>query len=134
MTAPSGKKTFRTKALRFGVIGLANTAIDFSVFAAAVAAGVTPLIANLAAWFVAITFSYLANSRWAFDRAPSVSETRSALRFGLLGAMVTLGVSTGIIAAVGGIIGAFPAKIIALAISVVLNFLAARWSIENRIL
>lgn len=122
-----------TKMLRFGIVGVANSVIDLGVFGALVWAGAAPLLANLAGWGVAVAFSYAVNSRWSFERSAQVGEVRSALRFFVLGAAITLGVSSGAIVALSAHIGVMPAKIVGLVVAAALNFVAARWSIENRI-
>jgi putative flippase GtrA len=124
----------RSKVVRFGLVGLVNSAIDLAVFAVAVWLGTPALIANFLGWAVAVTFSYFANSRWSFERDPELGDARSALRFISLGALITLGVSSGAILALAGWIGVMPAKIVGLVIAAVISFVAARWSIENRVI
>jgi putative flippase GtrA len=119
--------------LRFGVVGVANSLIDLAVFAALVAAGAVPLLANLVGWAVAVAFSYVVNSRWSFERSRRIGEARSALRFVVLGAAITLGVSSGAIVVLAQQIGVMPAKIVGLIAAAILNFIAARWSIEDRV-
>lgn len=133
MKTEERNRPLSSKMLRFGVVGLANSAIDLAVFTVLVWLAVAPLLANLFAWFGAVCFSYAANSRWSFERSAVLGDRRSALRFFTLGAVITLGVSSGAIVALGGIIGILPAKIIGLAIAAVISFVAARWSIEGRI-
>lgn len=128
------KKILGSKVVRFAIVGVANSGIDIVVFAIAIGMGIAPLVANVMGWFVAVIFSYLANSRWSFERDTSIGEARSALRFISLGALITLAVSSGAIAGLGGLIGIMPAKIAGLGVAAVLNFIAARWSIENRVL
>ncbi len=128
------KKTLAAKSGRFVMVGLANTAIDLAVFSLLVATGIAALAANVAAWLVAVSFSYLANSRWSFDRDTRLSDARSALRFISLGALISLGISSGFLVLLGGFIGVLPAKIVGVVVAAVLNFIAARWSIEDRIL
>ena len=123
----------RTKMLRFGAVGLANSVIDLAVFSLALGLGAHALAANAMGWAVAVLFSYVANSRWSFERDRSLGDARSALRFFALGALITLGVSSGAIAALAGLIGAFPAKLIGLVAAAILSFFAARWSIESRL-
>jgi len=130
MTPP---RSIWEKLLRFGVVGVANSLIDLAVFGALVAAGTAPLLANLAGWAVAVAFSYVANSRWSFERSRQVGEARSALRFVVLGAAITLGVSSGAIVVLAQQIGVLPAKIVGLVAAAILNFIAARWSIEDRV-
>lgn len=121
------------KAGRFALVGVANTAIDLAVFAMLIALSASALLANFGAWLVAVGFSYVVNSRWSFDRDPGLGERASLLRFMALGALISLGASSGAIAALGGLIGVWPAKLLAVAIAAALNFVAARWSIENRV-
>jgi len=131
--SPSPPRSSANKAARFVAVGVANTVIDLLVFAALLVLGLRPLIANVLAWSVAVAFSYLANSRWSFERDVSLSETHSVLRFVSLGALISLGVSSLVIAGLAGLIGVWPSKILGIVIAAVLNFIAARWSIENKV-
>ena len=131
--SPSPPRSGANKAARFLAVGVANTVIDLLVFAALLVLGLRPLIANVLAWSVAVAFSYLANSRWSFERDVSLSETHSVLRFVSLGALISLGVSSLVIAGLAGLIGVWPSKILGIVIAAVLNFIAARWSIENKV-
>lgn len=136
MNAPSGNaapRSIQSKAGRFIAVGLLNTVIDLAVFAFALWAGAAPLLANICAWAVAVSFSYALNSRWSFERTENLSETKSALRFVSLGALISLGVSSGVIAVLAGWIGVWPAKIIGVVLAAILNFVAARWSIEDKL-
>ena len=119
------------KALRFGLIGIANTALDAAVFAVLLQAGVAVLLANLGGWTVAVCLSFWANSRWTFQAQGAATPLRF-LRFALSGAAVSLIGSTVILASLTSLLGVWPAKAIAVAVGAVLGFLAARWSIEGR--
>ena len=126
-------KVSSLKAVRFGVVGVVNSLIDLAVFAVAIQAGASPLPANFLGWLVAVIFSYFANSRWSFERDKEIGDLRSAARFIGLGALITLGVSSGVIAWFAEMIGVMPAKIGGLVLAAIINFFAARWSIENRL-
>ena len=130
---PMAARLSRSKMVRFGLVGIVCTVIDLAVFAAAVGLGTPALAANLLGWLVAVSFSWFANSRWSFERDAGLGDVRSALRFVTLGALITLGVSSGAIAGLAPVIGVMPAKLAGIAMAAVINFLAARWSIENRI-
>jgi len=121
------------KAIRFGLVGLLNTLVDVATFALLIALSLPALAANVGAWLVAISASYAMNSRWSFERDQQLREGWSILRFVGLGALVSLGISSGAILALAPVIGLWPAKIFGVAVAAVLNFIAARWSIENRL-
>lgn len=48
-------------------IGIINTIIHWSIFSAISYAGVSQAASNLAAFCVAVTFSFFANARWTFN-------------------------------------------------------------------
>ena len=131
MTAP---RSLAGKAIRFGLVGLANSVVDLAVFTGALKAGAPPLLANLIGWGVAVVFSYAANSRWSFERSTRIGDLRAAARFVGLGALITLGVSSGAILVLSDVTGVMPAKSVGLVVAAVLIFFAARWSIEGRVL
>jgi putative flippase GtrA len=55
------------KAISFGLVGLVNSAVDFAVFSFAYYYLALPIIAaNAIAWAVAVTGSYVMNSRITF--------------------------------------------------------------------
>lgn len=125
--------TLTQKALRFGLVGLANTGVDLAIFAALVALAVPALGANIGAWLVAVCFSYLVNSRWSFERDTSLHEGWAFLRFISLGALISLGISSLAVILLPPLIGLWPAKILGVVVAAILNFFAAHWSIENRL-
>jgi putative flippase GtrA len=128
------KRGLPGKMARFAVVGVANAAIDLGCFSTLLSHGVPPLAANAAGWAVAVCFSFVVNRVWSFERDPHLKLHRSFLRFVSLGALVTLGVSNLALVLFAGVVGVWPAKIGGLVAAAALNFLAARWSIESRLL
>lgn len=122
------------KIVRFGLVGLVNTGIDLTAFFLLLRLAMPALAANVGAWFVAVLFSFVANRFWSFERDPDIRLHYSFLRFVSLGALISLGVSSLAIAVLAGTVGVWPAKITGVVVAAVLNFLAARWSIEGRLL
>lgn len=123
------------KMVRFGMVGIANSLIDVSIFTLAWKfLAFPPLAANLLGWLAAVSFSYAANSRWSFERSTELGERRAVTRFFVLGALITLGVSSGALVALTPFAGTLGAKITGLIVAAVINFAAARWAIEDRIL
>jgi putative flippase GtrA len=67
------------KALSFAVVGLVNSAVDFGVFSFAYYYLALPIItANVAAWVVAVTGSYVMNSLTTFARESGRALTLKA--------------------------------------------------------
>ncbi|MCG7504808.1 GtrA family protein [Mesorhizobium retamae] len=133
MSDQSGR-SLGNKMVRFATVGLANTAIDLAAFSLLLWFGVLPLAANVGAWVVAVAFSFTANRFWSFERDHSIKLAHSVFRFVSLGALISLGVSSVFIAGLAGWIDVWPAKIAGVIVAAALNFLAARWSIEGRLL
>jgi putative flippase GtrA len=64
---PAGQRALALKAFSFGLIGIINSAIDFGVFAIAYYYFHTGILAaQLAAWIIAMTGSYVMNSMITF--------------------------------------------------------------------
>ena len=52
---------------RYTSVGVINTLIHWAVFAALFASGANQSTSNLAAFCVAVTFSFFANAKWTFN-------------------------------------------------------------------
>ncbi|MFO0954957.1 MAG: GtrA family protein [Candidatus Saccharibacteria bacterium] len=67
---------------RFGIVGIANTAIDFIVLnIISRATGWSDVVANVPAVMVAMTFSFFANRYFVFHSGQTKSIGRQALEF-----------------------------------------------------
>ena len=111
------------KALSFAVVGVVNTLVDYGVFLAGYYLIGLPLIpANVLAWLVAVTGSYVMNSYVTF-----AAESGRQLRWRAYGAFVASGIA-GVIANTATLVVAswwLPvpvAKVIAILASFVINF------------
>jgi putative flippase GtrA len=123
-------RSTRQKMFRFGLIGIANSGIDFALFSAALAFDTPPLLANCLSWAGAVLFSFAANSRLSFVINQDRPLMSRLLRFAGSGALISLGVSSVILAAAAPAIGLYWAKMTGIFIAAILNFFAARWSVE----
>lgn len=72
---------------RYASVGVINTLIHWAVFAAIYACGYTQSLSNLAAFCVAVTFSFFANAKWTFNA--EATTTRYFLYIIFMGAMAT---------------------------------------------
>ncbi|KAB8313811.1 GtrA family protein [Erwinia endophytica] len=57
--------------VRYSSIGVINTLVHWLVFVVFYLQGASQLIANLAAFCVAVTFSFFFNARWTFNTEPT---------------------------------------------------------------
>lgn len=117
-------KALIKQVFSFGLIGFVNAAVDAAVFFAALHTVTSNLIvANVCAWAVAVTCSYLLNSRFTFGKAPKLKDY-------LFFAATQI---TGLIANTTALVLAAPyvplvvAKIIGIGAGFVVNFSLARF-------
>jgi putative flippase GtrA len=111
------------KAISFGMIGVVNTLIDASVFFLALATLTSSLIvANVLAWLVAVSCSYVMNSFITFAR-----ESGRRLRLRDYGAFVASGIvgvtaNTAMLVLVAQVAPVWIAKSCAILVSFLVNF------------
>lgn len=109
--------------ISFGVIGLGNTVIDFGVFSFAYQVmGLSLVPANVMAWFVAVTCSYVMNTMFTF-RAESGRVLRrrdyaSFVASGVLGVVAT----TTTLVVLSHVMPVYAAKLVSIAAGFVVNF------------
>jgi putative flippase GtrA len=124
-------------AQRYLVVGLANTALDLALFTVlAVVADVPPVVANVVSTVVVMTVSFFVNRAWVF-RAESaglrayVGFVSVTLFSGLvLQSLVILGVlaaASGVAPDLSDDLVKPAAKLVAMAVGMVSNFLGYRW-------
>jgi len=121
------ERAIALKAISFAIVGLINTVVDFSIFWVTVTHLHWPLVpANVLAWFVAVTFSYVMNSFTTF--APESGRT---LRWRDYAAFVASGVA-GMIASTTTLfaLSYFLPLLIAKAISILVSF-AVNFSLSH---
>jgi putative flippase GtrA len=70
---------------RYVSVGVINTLIHWAVFVALFASGASQSMSNLAAFCVAVTFSFFANAKWTFNA--EATTTRYFLFIFFMGAM-----------------------------------------------
>ena len=121
------------KATSFAIVGLVNTVIDFSVFWITAMQLYWPLVpANVLAWLVAVTFSYVMNSFTTFAR-----ESGRVLRWRDYAAFVASGVagmvsSTAALFALSYFLPLLVAKAISILVSFAVNFSLSHFVVFRR--
>jgi putative flippase GtrA len=111
------------KALSFGMVGLVNTAVDAGLFYVGHEWLGWPIIpANVAAWFIAVSGSYVMNSLTTFAPESGGELTfRSYLRFVTSGLAGVVANTTALVIA-AQFLPVMAAKAIAILVSFVVNF------------
>ena len=117
------ERAIALKAFSFAMVGVVNTAIDFSVFWTVAEFLGWPLVpSNVLAWLVAVSFSYAMNSFTTFG-----PESGRILRWRDYGTFIASGVagmvcSTATLFAMSFVLPVLAAKLISILVSFVVNF------------
>lgn len=123
LTVAWHERAVALKAISFAMVGVVNTAIDFSVFWTTVHFLGWPLVpANVLAWLVAVSFSYAMNSFITFGpESGRVLRWRDYLTF-LASGVAGMVSSTATLFALSYVMPVLVAKLISIAVSFVVNF------------
>ncbi|HZH28452.1 MAG TPA: GtrA family protein [Azospirillaceae bacterium] len=112
--------------IRFGTVGVANSATDYFLFMALRAAGFGLVPANALAYGLATVQSFALNKRWTFgDDAAGAAALR---QFGLFAGinLVSLGISTLTVWNASQVVSEGAAKLLAIAAGFVWNYVFSR--------
>jgi putative flippase GtrA len=124
----SRDKTLQLKAMSFGLIGIVNTLVDYSVFLLGYYVLALPLVpANILSWLVAVSGSYAMNSFITF-----AAESGRRLRWRDYGTFVASGVAgmianTATLVVVSYVVPVLIAKVFAIGVSFSVNFLLSHF-------
>ncbi|PQP81254.1 sugar translocase [Paenibacillus sp. PCH8] len=113
---------------KFGIVGVANTAVDAVVFALLAVVGVPVLIAQVISYSCGVANSYWLNGRWTFRDAALGGDRAQLFRF-LITNLIVLAISALILMTLHDMLGwsVVMSKILATLIGMVLNYLASRY-------
>ena len=111
-----------TQFFRFGLVGIINTAIDFSVFMLLYSGiGLDPIVANIIAFGVAVINSYFMNLSWTFEQQKDSISLSNMIQFVLVnggGLLITLA----ILVLLNGMAAVPVLKLIAILATLIWNF------------
>lgn len=111
------------KALSFAVVGLVNSAVDFGVFSFAYYYLALPIIAaNVAAWVVAVTGSYVMNSLTTFARESGRELTFKAYAGFAVSQLAGLVANTATVLVASYFMPVLVGKLLAIGASFLVNF------------
>lgn len=107
------------RVLKFGIVGLVNTGIDFALFSGlTLGLGLNAIPANVVSYSVGVVTSFVLNRSWTF-RGRNGRSARSQMLLFVVGSVGGLAVSTAVVALLVGVLAPLPSK----AISVFATFL-----------
>ncbi len=123
LTVAWHERALALKAISFAFVGVVNTAIDFSIFWTAAKFLEWPLVpANVLAWIVAVSFSYVMNSFTTFGpESGGVLRWRDYLTFVASG-VAGMVASTATLFVLSYMTPLLVAKLVSIAVSFVVNF------------
>jgi putative flippase GtrA len=123
LTVAWHERAIALKAASFALVGVLNTAVDFSVFWTAATYFHWPLVpANVLAWIVAVTFSYVMNSFITFGpESGRILRWRDYASFAASG-IAGMILSTATLFALSYFIPVLSAKLVSILVSFVVNF------------
>jgi len=123
LTVAWHERAVALKAISFAMVGVVNTAIDFSIFWTTANFLGWPLVpANVLAWMVAVSFSYAMNSFITFG--PESGRTLRWRDYATFAASGVAGMvaSTATLFALSYVLPVLVAKLISIVVSFVVNF------------
>ena len=117
------ERAIALKAMSFAVVGVLNSAVDFGVFALAYSYFELPIVlANVLAWCVAVSGSYVMNSLTTFARE-SGRELSAKAYFGFaLSQVAGLVANTTTVVVASYFMPVLVGKLLAIGVSFVVNF------------
>ncbi len=123
LTVAWHERAVALKAASFAMVGVVNTAIDFSIFWTTVHFLGWPLVpANVLAWLVAVSFSYAMNSFITFGpESGRVLRWRDYATFAASG-VAGMVASTATLFALSYVLPVLVAKLLSIAVSFAVNF------------
>lgn len=71
MTTLGGEQGLLRRLVRFGLVGVANTAVYYGLYRLVLALGAHYLVAHLGAWALSVVFSFLANCWFTYRVRPT---------------------------------------------------------------
>ncbi|MBN2510084.1 MAG: GtrA family protein [Spirochaetales bacterium] len=125
---PQGFRQF----IKFNIVGVINTAIDFAVFTLLNLAGVFYLAAQVVSYFCGLVNSYILNRFWTFAHRGKF-DALQALKF--LGVnLAALGTSLAVLYLLKDVFGftVLTGKLVSTGFSLIVNFCGNRWWVFNK--
>lgn len=131
--APSARRAIAWQAAKFALVGFVNMAVDFAVFFFALAALTSSLVAaNVLAWMVAVSGSYVLNSLVTFAAESGRRLGLRAYAAFVASQVLGLAVNTTTLVICATLMPLIGAKAAAILVGFAVNFSLARFVVFGR--
>lgn len=126
----SSRKNGLIQFVKFNLVGIVNTSVDFAVFTMLTFLGVYYMAAQIISYGCGVANSFIMNKYWTF-RAKSSPQGEEILKFIAVN-LASLGLSLAVLYPLKPQIGVFFAKIIATLFAMIVNFLGSKFWVFKR--
>ncbi|WP_025720156.1 GtrA family protein [Paenibacillus sp. 1-18] len=115
--------------IRFGMVGLVNTGVDYIIFMLLAWAGVPVLIAQIVSYSCGTANSYILNSKWTFNKQRSNDTHKSQLPKFIAINLIVLGLTALLLQLLhtGTELPLALCKLIATAAGMIINYIGSRY-------
>ncbi|OBA07704.1 sugar translocase [Paenibacillus polymyxa] len=115
--------------IRFGIVGLVNTGVDYIIFMLLAWAGVQVVVAQIISYSCGTANSYILNSRWTFSKQQANNTNKGRLLKFIVINLIVLGI-TSLLLQVLHTETELPlalSKLIATAAGMIINYIGSRY-------
>ncbi|MGZ0039300.1 GtrA family protein [Paenibacillus ottowii] len=115
--------------IRFGIVGLVNTGVDYIIFMLLAWAGVPVVVAQIISYSCSTANSYILNSRWTFSKQQANNTNKGQLLKFIVINLIVLGI-TSLLLQVLHTETELPlalSKLIATAAGMIINYIGSRY-------
>ncbi|KJD45268.1 GtrA family protein [Paenibacillus terrae] len=115
--------------IRFGMVGLVNTGVDYIIFMLLVWAGVPVVLSQIISYSCGTANSYILNSKWTFNKQPAPDTHKRQLPKFIVINLIVLGLTSLLLQMLHSGTGLPLAvcKLIATASGMIINYIGSRY-------
>ncbi|MFS8214462.1 GtrA family protein [Paenibacillus polymyxa] len=115
--------------IRFGIVGLVNTGVDYIIFMLLAWVGVPVIVAQIISYSCGTANSYILNSKWTFNKQLSNNTNKRQLPKFIVINLIVLGVTSLLLQVLhtGTELSLALSKLIATAAGMIINYIGSRY-------
>ncbi|MGV6937620.1 GtrA family protein [Paenibacillus sp. CMM36] len=115
--------------IRFGIVGLVNTGVDYIIFMLLAWAGIPVIVAQIISYSCGTANSYILNSKWTFNKQLSNNTNKGQLPKFIVINLIVLGITSLLLQVLhtGTELPLALGKLIATAVGMIINYIGSRY-------